>query len=78
MSLCRRYMSAVSRLQPGCGPWLGPVARELATSLTRLLEADLGNNNLGLGQRETVARMKEVIQLTRREARARHILRRQL
>ena len=76
MSLCRRYMWAVSRLQPGCGPWLGPVARELATSLTRLLEADLGNNNLG--QRETVARMKEVIQLTRREARARHILRRQL
>ena len=69
-------MSAVSRLQPGCGPWLGPVARELATSLTRLLEADLGNNNLG--QLETVARMKEVIQLTRREARARHILRRQL
>ena len=76
MSLCRRYMSAVSRLQPGCGPWLGPVARELATSLTRLLEADLGNNNLG--QLETVARMKEVIQLTRREARAREILRRQL
>ena len=76
MSLCRRYMSAVSRLQPGCGPWLGPVARELATSLTRLLEADLGNNNLG--QLETVARMKEVIQLTRREARARQILRRQL
>ena len=76
MTLCRRYMSAVSRLQPGCGPWLGPVARELVTSLTRLLEADLGNNNLG--QRETVARMKEVIQLTRREARARHILRRQL
>ena len=69
-------MSAVSRLQPGCGPWLGPVARELATSLTRLLEADLGNNNLG--QLETVARMKEVIQLTRREARAREILRRQL
>ena len=69
-------MSAVSRLQPGCGPWLGPVARELATSLTRLLEADLGNNNLG--QLETVARMKEVIQLTRREARARQILRRQL
>ena len=69
-------MSAVSRLQPGCGPWLGPVARELVTSLTRLLEADLGNNNLG--QRETVARMKEVIQLTRREARARQILRRQL
>ena len=69
-------MSAVSRLQPGCGPWLGPVARELVTSLTRLLEADLGNNNLG--QLETVARMKEVIQLTRREARARHILRRQL
>ena len=76
MTLCRRYMSAVSRLQPGCGPWLGPVARELATSLTRLLEADLGNNNLG--QLETVARMKEVIQLTRREARARQILRRQL
>ena len=76
MSLCRRYMSAVSRLQPGCGPWLGPVARELATSLTRLLEGDLGNNNLG--QLETVARMKEVIQLTRREARAREILRRQL
>ena len=76
MTLCRRYMSAVSRLQPGCGPWLGPVARELVTSLTRLLEADLGNNNLG--QLETVARMKEVIQLTRREARARHILRRQL
>ena len=73
MTLCRRYMSAVSRLQPGCGPWLGPVARELVTSLTRLLEADLG-----LGQRETVARMKEVIQLTRREARARQILRRQL
>ena len=69
-------MSAVSRLQPGCGPWLGPVARELATSLTRLLEADLGNNNLG--QLETVARMKEVIQLTRREARAREIQRRQL
>ena len=69
-------MSAVSRLQPGCGPWLGPVARELATSLTRLLEADLGNNNLG--QLETVARMKEVITLTRREARAREILRRQL
>ena len=69
-------MSAVSRLQPGCGPWLGPVARELATSLTRLLEADLGNNNLG--QLETVARMKEVIQLTRREARAREIVRRQL
>ena len=45
-------MSAVSRLQPGCGPWLGPVARELVTSLTRLLEADLGNNNLGLGQRQ--------------------------
>ena len=69
-------MSAVSRLQPGCGPWLGPVARELVTSLTRLLEADLGNNNLG--QLETVARMKEVIQLTRREARAREIVRRQL
>ena len=72
VTLCQDYISVMSRLDPGSGPWLGPVIRELVTSLSRRMEADTANNNMT--RAECVGGIKEIMGWTRREALCRMIV----
>ena len=72
VTLCQDYISVMSRLDPGSGPWLGPVIRELVTSLSRRMEADTANNNMT--RAECVGGIKEIMGWTKREALCRMIV----
>ena len=72
VSLCQDYISVMSRLDPGSGPWLGPVIRELVAGLSRRIEADAANNNMT--RVECVGGIKEIMGWTKREALCRMIV----
>ena len=72
VSLCQDYISVMSRLDPGSGPWLGPVIRELVAGLSRRIEADTANNNMT--RAECVGGIKEIMGWTKREALCRMIV----